>query len=99
MFETCLMYPNSSTSLILGRRLLREDHNLTIYVPKDVHRRMAHTIPSDLEISCIGLAVTVKEVADLSGLASMDYVIFPSIDVLPDKNRAEFAEIMGKLFG
>ena len=97
-FQTCIMYPNSSTSLILGRRLLREEHDLFLYCPQDCHRRMAHTIPVDLQMACLGLSMTVKETATLEHLGNMDNIIFPTIDVLPDKKRVEFARIMGKLF-
>lgn len=94
----CIMYPNSCTSLILGRRLLREEVDLFLYAPKDVHRRMADTIPCDLEIAALGLTNEVREIASLEDLETMDFVIYPSFDVLPDKKRSEFAQIMGREF-
>ena len=99
MPNTCLMYPNSSTALIVGRRLLREEHSLTLYIPGQVHRRMANSIPLDLEIASVGLNdVSVKETADLSDIPTMDFIIFGSLDVCPDKTLAEFAHILAKLF-
>ena len=92
------MYPNSSTSLILGRRLLREDVDLYLFTPKDVHRRMADTIPCDLEIAALGLTNQVQDLASLEELETMDFILFPSFDVLPDKKRSDFAQIMGKEF-
>ena len=92
------MYPNSSTSLILGRRLLREDVDLYLFTPKDVHRRMADTIPCDLEIAALGLTNKVQDLASLEELETMYFIPFPSFDVLPDKKRSEFAQIMGREF-
>ena len=96
--KICIMYPNSATSLILGRRLLREDVDLVLFTPKDVHRRMADTIPCELEIAALGLTNEVREVASLEELETMDFILFPSSDVLPDKKRSEFAQIMSREF-
>ena len=92
------MFPNSSTSLILGLSMLREDMNLSLYCPGDVHVRMAHSIPLDLELASINLDVDVRLVDTLDHLSNMDYVVFPSLDVLPDKRRADFASSLKDLF-
>ena len=92
------MFPNSSTSLILGRSLLREDINVSLHCPEDVHSRMAHTIPLDLEYASCGLAVNVRTLDTLVSLEDMDFVIFPTLDVLPDKRRADFASTLKDLF-
>ena len=92
------MYPNNNTSLILGKSLFREDHNLFLYCPHDIHTRMAHTIPLDLDLASIGLTSAVKTVDNLDHLSSMDYVIFPMLDVLPNKRRFDFADTLKDLF-
>ena len=69
-----------------------------LFTPKDVHRRMADTIPCDLEIAALGLTNEVREVATLEELETMDFILFPSFDVLPDKKRSEFAQIMSREF-
>ena len=87
----CIMYPNNSTSLILGRRLLREDVDLYLFTPKDFHQRMTDTIHCDLEIAALGLTKEVQDLASLEELETMDFILFPSFDVMPDKKRSEFA--------
>ena len=72
---------------------------MTLYIRRNIHQRMAHTIPTDLEIASIGISgASVTETADITDLASMDFIIFKSMDVLPKKSRSTFANIMGNLF-
>ena len=59
---------------------------------------MADTIPCELEIAALGLTNEVREVATLEELETMDFILFPSFDVLPDKKRSEFAQIMSREF-
>ena len=93
------MYPNNNTSLILGKYLFREDHNLFLYCPRDIHTRMAHTVPFDIDIASIGLSSQVHTVDKLDHLADMDYIVFPTLDVLPHKKRVEFSNTLSDLFG
>ena len=53
------MYPNNSTSLILGRSLLREEHDIYLYCPNEGTKRLAHTYPLELQIASLGLDVNV----------------------------------------
>ena len=78
--NTCIKYPNNSTSLILGRALLRDDHNVFLFCPSDTHRRLAHTIPLDLQYAAIGLQGTVTVIESAAELQQMDFVIFPALD-------------------
>ena len=96
--QACIMFPNNSTSLILVRSLLREDLHISLYCPEDVHMRMAHTIPLDLEFASTGLDVNVRTVDTLDHLEDMDFVVFPALDVLPEKKRSEFAGTLKELF-
>ena len=98
MLKTCIMYPNNSTSLILGRSLLREDHDIFLYCPSEATKRLAHTCPLELKIASLGLDNNVHEVDTLEELENMDYMIFPTMDVLPDKKRADFANKLRQIF-
>jgi hypothetical protein len=98
MLSTMLMFPHTSTSLILAGGLLREEHNITLYCPKEIHRRMAYTIPFDLRIAAQGLQSSVEQTESLDNVKEMDILVFPSLDVLPDKERHEFAKMCKKTF-
>ena len=93
-----LMFPFSPTSLILGAGLLRESINVVVYAPRDVHRRMAHTTAIDLKFVAHNLLESVTEVPTLEKSADIDYMVFPSLDSLPELERDEFAEMCNKVF-
>ena len=93
-----LMLPFSPTSLILGAGLLRENHNVVVYSPREVHRRMAHTTALDLKFVAHHLLESVTEVTTLEKSSDMDYMIFPTLDTLPEHDRDEFAEMCNQVF-
>ena len=93
-----IMIPTSTTSLILGKFLLSNDHSVYLYCPDEVNARLAGTIPNDLKIAALGLTCTVEVVKTLENLESMDFVVFPSLDVLPHDSRLNFADICRDLF-
>ena len=93
-----LMLPFSPTSLILGAGLLRACHSVVVYSPRDVHRRMAHTTALDLKFVAYNLIETVTEVTTLEKSSDMDYIIFPTLDTLPELDRDEFAEMCNQVF-
>ena len=93
MTTTMIFHPNSATSLLLGKGLLSEQHNLLLYFPREVHRRMAFTIPYDLRIEGLGLGVKVETVTDLQSIEQVDFLVFPFMDVLPEKKRVDFAKM------
>ena len=92
------MFPNTATSLILGKFLLANDHNVYLYCPHEVNARLAGTIPNDLKIAALDQTCTVEVVKTLEHLENMDFVIFPNLDVLPHDRRLNFAEICRDLF-
>ena len=92
------MYPNNATSLILGRRLISIEHQLSLVCPKEVHKRMAHTIPADLKIATLGIGITVEEVDMFDKFDSVDFLIFPTLDVLPESKRSDFGKMCNDLF-
>ena len=98
MLNSCIMYPNNTTSLILGRSLLREEHDIYLHCPSEATKRLAHTYPLELKIASLGLDMTVHEVDTLEELQNMDFIIFPTLDVLPDKKRADFANKLRQIF-
>ena len=83
MSSAMLMLPFSPTSLILGAGLLRENHNVVVYSPREVHRRMAHTTTLDLKFVAHHLLESVTEVTTLEKSSDMDYMIFPTLDTQP----------------
>ena len=93
-----IMFPMSSTSLILGKLLLSNDHSVYLYCPDNVSTSLAATIPVDLQIAALGLECTVEVVKTLEQLESMDFVVFPNLDVLPHDTRLNFARICRDLF-
>ena len=97
-YNTFIMYPTSATSLILGRKLIADDHNISFFCPSDVHRRQANTIHVDLKIAALGLASQVEEVDNLDNLINADFVIFPALDVDHSEKREIFAKMMKDLF-
>ena len=96
--HTMLMYPTNATSLILGRRLISSDHHLSLFCPSEVHKCLAHTITADLEIAALGLGITVEEVDTLTNLESVDFLIFPTLDVLYENKRSDFGKMCNDLF-
>jgi hypothetical protein len=93
-----LMIPFTPTSLILGTGILREGHNIFLYSPRDVHRRMACTISVDLQLAALGLPMIVEETASLSKVDEMDVLVIPTLDAMPEKDREEYADVCEKIF-
>ena len=93
-----LMYPCNSTSLILGRKLLRFEMNVHLFCPSEVHKTGAGSIAADLKIAALGLGVKVAMHEDVKFMENMDYLVFPLLDVLPDLPRSEFALMVQTLF-
>ena len=97
-WSTMILFPHNATSLILAGGLLREEHDVTLYCPREIHRRMAYTIPLDLQFAALGLQCTVVQTETLDTLEEMDLVVCPSLDVLPEKDRREFAKLRNRTF-
>ena len=92
------MFPLSAASSHLGKQLLTNDYNVYLYVPNDVHVRQAGTLPVDLKIAALSLSVNVELVTTLDNLESMDFVIFPTLDVVPSDKRSDFLHMCRELF-
>ena len=60
--------------------------------------RQAGSIPSELRIRALGLNPTVDIKASTESIADMDYVIFPTLDLLPHSRRDEFGQMLEDLF-
>ena len=97
-FQSTIMFPMNGTALILGRRLILDDHDVNLYSPEDVHKRLAHTISADLAFEGLGMSSTVKEVVTLDDLELSNFVIFPTLDVDPSEARSGFASMCKDIF-
>ena len=97
-FNTMIMYPTSSTSLILGKYLLSQNHNIYLYCPNEVHQRQAMSIPIDLKLAALNLDNSVEVAVDLKSTNIMDFLIFPNLDVMPRDQRSDFGAMCKDLF-
>ena len=59
---------------------------------------MAGTVPAELRIVALDGDSTVQIVDNLDSFERMDFIIFPTLDVLPEKSRSEFAQMCRNLF-
>ena len=77
---------------------MHENHTISLYCPRDVHRKMAFTIPCDLKLASLSLEETVEVVTTLEKVEEMEYLIFSTMDVLPERDRDIFAKMCQKTF-
>ena len=96
--QTIIMYPTNATSLMLGRRLISEGHNLSLFCPNDTHIRQAYSIPTELKLAAVDAGTTVETRSSIDCFPSMDFVLFPTLDVLPDLDRPALGKICRDLF-
>ena len=92
------MFPTNPTSLILGRRLISEGYDLALYCPNDTHLSQATSIPTYLKIAALDAGTTVEIKSAIDCFPSMQFLIFPTLDVLPHLDRPAFANICQDLF-
>ena len=86
-----IMFPNSSTSVLLGKQITSDMANLSFYIPGDCHEQAAHTCLEEVKIESAGLGVQVEKMSSLDKMDTFDYVLFPSLYVNPRKSYADFA--------
>ena len=91
------MFPNSSTSLLLGKSLIGEVEKLSFFIPEGVHEQGAGTTCVDVMIAAAGLNIVVDKTHNYN-LENYNYVVFPSIDVQGKKSRVDFASMCKNLF-
>ena len=96
--STMIIFPHSSTSLRLAEGLLNEGHDLYLYLPTEVHKKWSYTLPLELQILAVGLPNSVTVVTDLQQLINMNVIVIPSLDVLPEKTRADFSSMYNITF-
>ena len=96
--STMIIFPHSSTSLRLAEGLLNEGHDLYLYLPTEVNKRWSYTLPLELQILAVGLPNSVTVVTDLQQLINMNVIVIPSLDVLPEKTRADFSSMCNITF-
>ena len=92
------MFPTNATALILGRKLLSNFHDLSLFCPSDLHVRQACTTPYELRAVAKSLGRKVHLVNDLGALNTADFIIFPTLDVDHSETREAFAKMVEDLF-
>ena len=93
-----IMYPNSSTSVMLGRQITSEMANLSFFIPGDCHEQAAHTCLEEVKIESAQLGVKVEKISSVDEIDQFDYILFPSLYVNPRKPYATFAAMCRNLF-
>ena len=98
MLTSMIILPHSSTSLTLACGQVRESHNVIFYCPSENYKSMAGTIPADLELTYMKLPNAIEVIKKLNHLHQIDFILVPSLDVLPDKPREEYAKLCNETF-
>ena len=98
MLTSMIILPHSSTSLLLACGLVREGQNVVFYSPSENYRSMAGSIPADLELTYMKLPNAIEVINRLDHLHQIDFILVPSLDVLPDKPREEYAKLCNETF-
>ena len=97
MANIIIMFPNNSTSVLLGKSFIGEVEKLSFFIPEGVHEQGAGTCLLDVMIAASGLDVVVDK-TDNYNLENFNFVVFPSLDVQPKKSRVDFAAMCKNLF-
>ena len=92
------MFPNNSTSVILGQSIVSEEANLAFFIPDGIHNEADFTSFEELKLNSISMDVTVEKISQLKYLFKYDFIIFPYLNVSPKKSRADFATMCNNLF-
>ena len=97
-YNSMIMLPISSTSLILGKYLLSNNHNIYLYCPDELNLRQASSIPTDLKLAALNLETSVEIVDTLEKSIIMDFIVFPNLDLMPRDVRSDFGYMCKDLF-
>ena len=96
--HSCLMYPCNATALILGRHLLTSGHDISLFCPTDLHLRQALTMPVELGFLARSLGRSCNLMENLDSLNTVDFLIFPTLDIDPSEKRENLATMIKDLF-
>ena len=95
----CILFPNNSTSVILGQNLVSDLADLSFFIPDGApHQQAAFTCYDEVKIASAGLDVKVTKIDQYSHLKDFDYLIFPCLDINPRKSSKQFVDMNGNLF-
>ena len=65
MINVVIMYPNSSTSVALGKRIVAEMANVAYYIPSALHEQASQTCYEEVKVDSARLAVSVDKITSL----------------------------------
>ena len=94
----CIMFPNNSTSVMIGQFLVSELQNVGFFITEGTHEQAAFTCYEEVKLASAGLDCTVSKLKEYSDISKFDFVIFPCLDVKPRNSRKEFAGMCRNLF-
>ena len=98
----CVMFPNSSTSVMLGQSLVSDLCNVSYFIPEGTHEQAASTCYEEVLLNSSVASnrggVSVKKIRDYKELINYDYIVFPNLDVNPRKTRKEYGNMCHNLF-
>ena len=93
------MFPNNSTSVILGQALVSDLCNVAFFIPEGgTHEQAAFTCYEEVKLASVNLNVSVTRIREIKDMVKFSFIIFPCLDVNPRKSRHEFGNMCGNLF-
>ena len=97
--NVCIMFPNNSTSVILGQSIVADLHPTAFFIPdKGNHEQAAFTCYQEIMIASKTLGIAVNKISEYKKLIGYHYIIFPNLDVNPRKSRQEFGTMCFNMF-
>ena len=93
-YHSFIMYPTNATTLLLGKKLISSDHDLTFFCPSELHIRQACTMPFELAVFAGTMGRSTHLVQNLDTLHTADFIIFPTLDIDYAEKRENFSKMI-----
>ena len=98
MSKALFMYPNNFTSVMLARDVANQKVDVGFYIPDGAHEQVMPTIVDDVKLDCSTLNIKVWRLRAGDDLSIFNFVIFPFLNVKPEKPIEKFALMCRNLF-
>ena len=96
--HSCIMYPTNATTLILGRQLLNNGHDISIFCPTSLLLRQACTMPLELAFLARSLGRNSSLIDNVDFFDKVDYLNFPTLNIDYTERRENLAAMVKDLF-